>query len=125
MHHSRFSSVIIDCRTQDLPGAARFWSQAFGRPAIEDPANPTYIALRMHAGEVICQVQAVAHDSRVHVDIETDDIDAEAARLAKLGARAVERHPTWVVMEAPTGQRFCVVRARVELAGKPGVTEWA
>jgi predicted enzyme related to lactoylglutathione lyase len=112
MHHSRFSTVIIDCQTSDLPAAAKFWSQAFGRPAVENPANPTYIALQMHAGEVICQVQAVAHDSRVHLDIETDDLEAEVARLEQLGARAAVRNPTWVVMEAPTGQRFCVGRPK-------------
>jgi len=46
----------------------------------------------------------------VHLDIESDDVDAEVARLEALGARQVERVRTWCVMEAPTGQRFCVVR---------------
>jgi predicted enzyme related to lactoylglutathione lyase len=113
MHHSRFSTVIIDCRTSDLAAAATFWSEAFGRPIDTDrPANPTYIALKMADGEVLCQVQAVAHESRVHLDIETDNLDAEVARLARLGAREVVRNPTWVVMEAPTGQRFCVGRSK-------------
>lgn len=112
MHHSRFSTVIIDCQTSDLRDAATFWSKAFGRPAIENPANPMYVALQMRADEVICQVQAVAHESRVHLDIETDDLDAEVTRLGELGAREVERHKTWVVMEAPTGQRFCVGRPK-------------
>jgi predicted enzyme related to lactoylglutathione lyase len=113
MHHSRFSSVIIDCRTSDLTSAATFWSQAFGRPTVEaNPDNPTYVSLQMHADELICQVQSVPHESRVHLDIETDDIDAEVARLVKLGARAVERNKTWVVLEAPTGQRFCVGRPK-------------
>src|SRR5262249_51531225 len=90
MHHSRFSSVIIDCRTSDLTSAAKFWSEAFGRPTVKaNPANPTYVSLKMHADEVICQVQSVPHESRVHLDIETDDIDAEVARLVKLGAREV------------------------------------
>jgi hypothetical protein len=48
----------------------------------------------------------------VHLDIETDDIEAEVARLEKLGARRLKKIETWVVMEAPTGQRFCVVRAK-------------
>ena len=113
MHHSRFSSVIIDCRTSDLTSAASFWSQAFGRATVkENPASPTYVSLKMHADEVICQVQSVPHESRVHLDIETDDIDAEVARLVKLGAREIERNRTWVVLEAPTGQRFCVGRPK-------------
>jgi hypothetical protein len=66
----------------------------------------------MQPGEIICQVQAVTHDSRVHLDIETDNIVAEVDRLAHLGAVVVERNPTWVVMQAPTGQRFCVGRPK-------------
>ena len=57
------------------------------------------------------EVQKVSHASRVHLDIETDDIEAEVRRLEKLGARRVQAVHDWWVMEAPTGQRFCVVRA--------------
>jgi hypothetical protein len=45
----------------------------------------------------------------VHIDIETDDIEAEVARLEQLGARKVQKMRAWWIMEAPTGQRFCVV----------------
>jgi hypothetical protein len=57
-------------------------------------------------------VQSVTHSSRVHLDIETDDIEAEVRRLETLGARRVAQISTWWVMEAPTGQRFCVVRVQ-------------
>jgi hypothetical protein len=66
----------------------------------------------MRPGEILCQIQAVAHESRVHLDIETDDLEAEMKRLALLGAIEAERHETWVVMQAPTGQRFCVGRPK-------------
>ena len=55
-------------------------------------------------------LQKVSHDSRVHLDIEADDVDAEAQRLERLGARKVAFVKRWWVMEAPTGHRFCVVR---------------
>jgi len=58
------------------------------------------------------EVQRVGHPSRVHLDIESDDIDAEAERLEKLGARRVGFVKRWWVMEAPTGRRFCIVRMR-------------
>ena len=58
------------------------------------------------------EVQAVTHPSRVHLDIKSDDVEAEVLRLEALGARRVARIHTWWVMEAPTGQRFCVVRAQ-------------
>jgi len=56
-------------------------------------------------------VQRVAHPSRVHLDIEADDIEA-GVRTARLGARRIGAVGTWYVMAAPTGQRFCVVRAQ-------------
>ena len=62
--------------------------------------------------EPIVEIQRVEHESRVHIDIETDDIVAEVARLTKLGAKVVDRLERWVVMQAPTGQRFCVVRVQ-------------
>jgi hypothetical protein len=62
--------------------------------------------------ELSVQIQRVDHESRVHIDIETDDIAAEVARLAELGAKVEERKERWVIMLAPTGQRFCVVRVQ-------------
>jgi catechol 2,3-dioxygenase-like lactoylglutathione lyase family enzyme len=104
--------VLIDCRTSDLDGAARFWGEALGRPV--DSNHPgsrgNYLMLQTPADEPIVQIQRVDHESRVHLDIETDDIAAEVARLTQLGAKVVDRLERWVVMEAPTGQRFCVVR---------------
>ena len=112
MHGSRLGGVIIDCHTEDLDGAARYWSKALGWPAERsgDPADVDYVQLVTPPGELDIEVQRVTHSSRVHIDIETDDFDAEARRLEALGARVVERIRTWVVMEAPTGQRFCLVR---------------
>jgi Glyoxalase-like domain len=62
--------------------------------------------------EPIVQIQRVDHESRVHIDIEADDIAAEVARLESLGAEVMNRMERWVVMLAPTGQRFCVVRVQ-------------
>jgi predicted enzyme related to lactoylglutathione lyase len=115
MHHSRFSTVIIDCQTDDLAKAAQFWSRAFGRNVVESTSEHSgYIALAMRPGEPVCQVQAVAHESRVHLDLETDDLDAEVKRLIALGAKEIVRHATWAVLEAPTGQRFCAGRPKTK-----------
>jgi Glyoxalase-like domain len=71
-----------------------------------------YRMLETPPDEPIVEIQRVEHESRVHIDIETDDIPAEVARLEKLGAKVANRLQRWVVMEAPTGQRFCVVRVQ-------------
>lgn len=110
MHRSRFAGLIIDCRSDDLDSAAAFWSAALGTPERDD-REPKYVSLDMPDDEPYIQVQQVAHASRVHLDIETDDIPAEVARLEVLGARKVAEIRDWCVMEAPTGQRFCVVPA--------------
>jgi predicted enzyme related to lactoylglutathione lyase len=112
MHRSRLAGFIMDCRTDDLEQAAQFWSAALGvplKPATEEP-SPLYRQLRTKPSDLHIEVQKVEHDSRVHIDIETDDIEAEARRLEALGAKRVQSVHTWCVMEAPTGQRFCLVR---------------
>ena len=125
MHHSRLCARLIDCRTPDIDGAARFWAEALGRAV--DPDHPgtrgNYRMLETPPDEPIVQIQRVEHESRVHIDIETDDIPAEVARLEALGATVVDRLERWVVMQAPTGQRFCVVR--VQRPGFPkNATAW-
>lgn len=112
MHRSRLAGLVIDCQTEDLDGAAAFWAAALGAPArkLAEPENQAYRVLGTAEDQPQLLVQQVDHASRVHLDIETDDIDAEVARLEKLGAKRIARVKTWYVMEAPTGQRFCVVR---------------
>jgi len=111
MHRSRLAGLIIDCETDDLDAAADFWGKALGAPP-KSAANieeSPYVELVMPEGEIDVEVQAVQHPSRVHIDIESDDIEAEADRLGALGAKKIANIKRWCVMEAPTGQRFCIV----------------
>lgn len=110
MHKSRLAGFIIDCDTNDLEAAAEFWSRALGYQVQRGKADEQYAPLTGGPDTLHVEVQKVNHPSRVHLDIETDDIDAEVARLEALGARRIARVKRWWVMEAPTGQRFCVVR---------------
>ena len=125
MHKSRLAGLIIDCKTDDLDTAARFWGEALGTPPdfeANAPESP-YVNLQVAEGEPYIEVQSVEHESRVHIDIESDDIEAEVARLEALGAKRVANIRTFVVMESPTGQRFCVVS--VERAGfEEQATQW-
>jgi len=111
MHRSRLAGLIIDCQVVDLEGAARFWSAALGLPLAGDPsADPGYRHLAGAPGGMHVEVQQVDHESRVHLDIGTDDPEAEARRLEALGATRVRAVRDWIVMQAPTGQRFCIVK---------------
>jgi predicted enzyme related to lactoylglutathione lyase len=112
MHRSRLAGFIIDCKTDDLERAAQFWSAALGyelKPKSEE-TSPLYRCMLTDELGLHVEVQQVEHESRVHLDIETDDIEAEAQRLEALGAKRIGKVHSWIVMEAPTGQRFCIVR---------------
>src|SRR5262245_57547959 len=114
MHHSRLCAVLIDCKTSDVDEAARFWGDVLGRPVdLDHPSSRgNYRMLTTQPDEPIVEIQRVEHESRVDIDIETPDTPAEVRRLEKLGAKVVNRLERWVVMRAPTGQHFCVVRVQ-------------
>jgi hypothetical protein len=113
MHKSKLCGFIIDCRADDLEAAAGFWGNALGMAvrALPGEEGRKYARLVDRSSALHVEVQLVDHPSRVHLDIETDDVEAEVRRLEGLGARRVAQVHTWWVMEAPTGQRFCVVEA--------------
>jgi predicted enzyme related to lactoylglutathione lyase len=124
MHHSRLCAFVIDCRVEDMDAAAKFWSAALGREVkpVSEPGD-TYRELHAAPEEPMVLMQQVGHDSRIHLDIESDDLDAEVARLEALGAKRVAFVKRWWVMEAPTGQRFCIVNPqRGPIAGR--ANEW-
>jgi hypothetical protein len=112
MHQSRLSGFIIDCNTDDLEGAAAFWGAALGLKVKASPQAGETLYRRLEGSQLDIEVQQVTHQSRVHLDIESTDVEAEVRRLERLGARRVSAVRDWQVMEAPTGQRFCVVPAR-------------
>lgn len=125
MHRSRLAGFIIDCRTpgEQLDAAGTFWGAALGMTSLGRDGT-AYVRLDASSRDLVVEVQAVDHDSRVHLDIETDDVPAEVARLQALGAKLVENVRSWCVLEAPTGQRFCVVKAKSDLRVAAGVTVW-
>lgn len=127
MHKSRIGVIVIDCKATDLSEAAEFWSQALGYDAQLDPEFPDYVALKTPEGHIKMLLQAVDHESRLHMDIETDDRDRERDRLKALGANVVnevdESGKYWTVMEAPTGHRFCLVKPQ-SLDFERGANEW-
>jgi predicted enzyme related to lactoylglutathione lyase len=111
-HHSTLIALVIDCPVADLGPALQFWSAALGRgiASHDQDGDGRYGELETGPEEVFLLVQRVEHAARVHLDIQTDDLDAEVARLERLGAKREKFLKRWWVMQAPTGHRFCVVR---------------
>lgn len=106
-HRARLGCIVIDCQAAHVGEAARFWGAALGGK-VEIDAAGKYAEIFVQ-GDMKVLVQAVDHESRVHMDIESDNREAEVARLKSLGAKVVAHIKDWIVMEAPTGHRFCVV----------------
>jgi hypothetical protein len=109
MHKSRLACLVIDCHDDDLTEHEMFWAGALGREKETGSKDPKYRDLKGPDTELRVLLQSVDHTPRVHLDMETDDIPAEVARLKRLGATEVGACKGWVVMEAPSGHRFCVV----------------
>ena len=97
MHQSRLAGFIIDCETTDLAAAAKFWGAALRLDVRTLPAaeGEKYMRLVDPDQRLHIEVQTVTHPSRVHLDIESTDVEAEVVRLEALGARRVAQVHTW------------------------------
>jgi predicted enzyme related to lactoylglutathione lyase len=118
MHRSRLCQIVID--VSDLDAAVAFWSTALGatEERISERSTPIYRRLRLPDSDirVLLQLTADAKVSkeRVHLDIETDDLDAEVQRMEALGATRwdlqQERGFTYWVLRDPWQNEFCVLQ---------------
>ncbi len=120
-HRSRICAVLIDTGAQSHQSVARFWSAALGRSLDYSPQERYANLAGTHLDCIVQRVEPGREG--MHFDIETDDVDAEVARLEKLGAKRVQQVKGWWVMEDPAGHRFCVVPAQ-STHWPEGVAEW-
>lgn len=119
MHHSRVSTLMIDCPDEQFDESLRFWTEALGLPAPKKPAaNQRYVTLGQIDGPLYVRLQRVEGLPGYHLDIESDDSKAEVERLEAHGAQRKRRVKKWWVAEDPSGNAFCVIRPESE--GFPG-----
>lgn len=110
MHRSRLRALMIDVPGPDLAPATAFWSGALGKTPNRTAAEAhPYLTLLPRDTGLRVTLQRIDGAARYHVDIETDDLEAEVKRLEALGAQEVERSGDWVVMRDPAGLPVCVV----------------
>ena len=109
-HHSRVSALMIDCPAGQFEDALAFWSAALGLEPVDVSADGRYVELGEIRGPVIIRLQRVAGHGGFHIDIETDDIRAEKARLEAAGCLPKYAVKRWWVMQDPAGNAFCLVR---------------
>ena len=124
-HRSRLCQVIVDVPPAEHEREIRFWSAALGREARIPPDYPEYAEFGEVTPGVLFDVQSVGDAvPRIHLDLETDDVAAEVARLVALGAVEVSRPHSWVVMQDPAGTVFCVVPVQVSASFEAHATTW-
>jgi predicted enzyme related to lactoylglutathione lyase len=107
--------LVLDC--SDPTELARFWSEALGYTTLGGAGN--YVMLvdpDSVRPKLLLQAvpEAKTTKNRMHLDIETPDVEDEATRLESLGARRLEEDlrtehgSNWVIMSDPEGNEFCV-----------------
>jgi hypothetical protein len=107
-HHSRLEKVVIDVPAGNHERALAFWQGALGRPLVRSRRYPEYHGAVLPGERFEVLVQRLQDGpSRAHVDIHTDDLEAEVTRLEGLGARRVRLVNGWWIMEDPGGLPFC------------------
>lgn len=124
-HRSRLTAALVDVPPEAYRSSVAFWSGALGRAPVTDEDDPEYTLLSGPDQGLSMMVQRVDDTPRVHLDIETDDVEAEVRRLEGLGAVRVRPVQTWWVMRDPAGLLFCVVRVQRPEAFADQATEWS
>jgi hypothetical protein len=110
VHHSRLHVVLIDSPPDTADAEVAFWSAATGREPVPEPGSPfTVLAPLGSAGHLLAHQRLQHGEPRIHLDIETDDTEAEVGRLEELGAVRVGEHDGCVHMRDPADLVFCVV----------------
>ncbi len=125
MHRSRLRAIMIDCSEDSFEAGTRFWRDALGMTTggSHGPGSP-YVWFDGTVGGLEVGTQRIGDTSRIHLDIESEDIEAEMRRLEGLGARRKEFIERWWVMEDPSGQLFCVFPWWERSAEAPPWNEW-
>ena len=111
-HYSRVLKVVIDAPPDLHDQELAFWQGALGQE-LPEIYSAEYHGAFLGGTDLMLLMQRLESGApRVHLDIHTDDLDAEVARLERLGAERVQKVQTWWVMRDPAGLLFCVLPMR-------------
>ena len=105
--------IVIDCNDPEV--LAEFWAEALGysKAGFFDPFFVLLPARREHPPVMLQRVpEPKQGKARIHFDLRVPDIEREASRLERLGARRIDiaqaADPGWITMADPEGNEFCV-----------------
>jgi hypothetical protein len=126
VHRSRLTSALFDVPDEVFAAETAFWSGALGRTPESDGDDEDYAGLKGLTSGLQVMVQRIGGEgpARIHLDIETDNVEAEVQRLERLGAKRVKAIESWWVMRDPAGLLFCVVRVQSPEEFAAHATPW-
>jgi hypothetical protein len=124
-HYSRLSMIVVDTPPEQHDAELAFWQAATGKQLARSQKYPEYHGAELDGRLLGLLVQRIgAGPARVHVDIHTDDLEAEVARLTALGAKTVTREHAWCILRDPAGLIFCVVPDRAGSLDDSNAQRW-
>jgi Glyoxalase-like domain len=124
-HFSRLFKVVIDVPDSDHDRELAFWQAATGQELPGFERHPEYHGAALHGQDFCLLTQRLGEGpARVHLDIHTDDLDAEVDRLERLGAERVQRVHSWQVMRDPAGLLFCVIPSPSGALNEDNARRW-
>jgi hypothetical protein len=125
VHYSRLSDVVIDVPAGDHDSEIAFWNAASGELPFQLGRHPEYHRMKLARQDFGLLIQRLGDGpGRVHLDIHTDDLDAEVSRLESLGAERIQQVHTWWIMRDPAGLLFCVVPKPPESFDDSNAQRW-
>jgi hypothetical protein len=124
-HFSRLYVICIDVPRSDHDATVAFWAGAVGAELPVIGKHPEFSGGLLATTDMAMLVQQLGDGpARMHLDFHTDDLEAEIARLERLGAVRVNRADNWQVMRDPAGLVFCVVLDRPGVLSEANATRW-
>ncbi len=129
MHRSRIGVLLVDHPAESYDAAASFWAGVTGsdRGSADGPSpgDPYESLVPLGGGELLeLQRTGAGTPARVHLDLETDDVAAEVARVVGLGATVLEQREGYTVLTDPGGLVFCVVPVQTGEQFERHATTW-
>lgn len=109
MHRSRLHVVLIDSPPDVADAGVAFWGAVLGREPQPERGTPFTVLAPLGTGQLLAHQRLRDGPARIHLDIETDDTDAEVARVEGLGATRLSEYDGCIQLQDPTGLVFCVV----------------
>jgi len=110
-NRSIVDQVCLDIPPELYDAECAFWADLTGWELFSG-GRPEFRRLRKPADQplniLLQRLDEPGGPVRAHLDLATDDRDAETRRHEALGASVVAVHSGWTVMEPPAGPVYCI-----------------